>query len=818
MSTDDDRFFQRLLQAFQIEAAEHLQAISSGLLALEESPDEGKKKQIVDTVYREAHSLKGAARAVDIRQVEGICQALESIFAAWRKKELAPAVEQFDTLHRAVAIITEVLANPANAPAGRVADLVREIDSLRPQKGTADRPPVKPVHPPERPTLGPVMPPDFQSAISPPPKAPLQPQRPSEPLALQPLPSPSAGSISAPETKQAPEAPAPLRPEATEAPQAATAPVPVEPQVVRPNVSTIRIAAAKLDSVLLQAEEMLTAKITTAQRLSELRSLRIEAGRARADWNRLEQEIRPWLATHRSAPLEAALEASANSVRSLENRIQALESSADRDRRTIGAMVDTLLEDAKQLVMLPVESLLEGFPRLVRELARDQKKEIHLVLKGHEVEIDKRIIEEIKDPLIHILRNCVDHGIEPPAQRGAKPQRATISLDVTHTAGNKVSIVINDDGRGIDVSSVKNAAVKSGKITAEQARRLSDDQARQLIFHSDVSTSRMITEISGRGMGLSIARQKVQKLGGRILVSSKPGVGTKFEISLPVTLATMRGVFVRAGERLFVIPVTQIERVARIGVHEVRSVGGQETISIDQRVTPLVRIEDVLKLPRISKAWQEVGDGRASSRFTVLILSSTEHRIAFRIDEIAGEQEVLVKPLGRPLLKVRNIAGATILADGRPVPLLDVPDLLRSASTLSGRGGQAEVHAERPADTISVVLAEDSITSRMLLKNILESAGYPVTTAVDGADALATLRTGDYQLLVSDVDMPRMNGFELTAAVRADPRLSKLPVVLVTARSTQEDREKGIDVGANAYIVKSSFDQSDLLSAIKRLV
>jgi two-component system chemotaxis sensor kinase CheA len=347
---------------------------------------------------------------------------------------------------------------------------------------------------------------------------------------------------------------------------------------------------------------------------------------------------------------------------------------------------------------------------------------------------------------------------------------------------------------------------------------LSDEEARELIFRSDVSTSRMITEISGRGLGLAIARENVRKLGGRISVTSQPGKGMTFSITLPVTLATLRAVVVRTAGQTFVVPVTQIERAVGVGAHQIQPVEGRETISLDQRVIPLVRLDEALELPGRTPSGGDAA--RTSTRYPVIVVGTAEQRVAFRVDEIGVEQEILVKPLGKPLLRVRNVAGATVLADGRPVPLLHVPDLLKSASRLSRLIRTPEQTAAEigTVEAASILIAEDSITSRMLLKNIIESAGYRVTTAVDGAEALALVRTSDFQLVVSDVDMPRMDGFDLAAAIRRDPRLSSLPVVLVTARESREDRERGIDVGANAYIVKSSFDQGNLLDVIRRLI
>jgi len=332
-----------------------------------------------------------------------------------------------------------------------------------------------------------------------------------------------------------------------------------------------------------------------------------------------------------------------------------------------------------------------------------------------------------------------------------------------------------------------------------------------LIFQSGVSTSPIITDISGRGLGLAIVKEKVEKLNGALSVVTEPGRGTSFRIILPLTLARFHGVTVRVGEQLFVLPTSNVERVVRVKREEVKTVGNRETISLGGQAVALARLDDVLGVA------PETGAEPQSDIFPAIVLTSANQRIAFVVDEILHEQEVLVKTLGTQLVRVRNIAGATVLAGGKVAPILNVPDLLHVA--VQSGGAPTRAPAEMPAVEAkqkSILVAEDSITSRTLLKNILEGAGYRVETSVDGVDAFTKLRSGDFDLVVSDVDMPRMNGFGLTAKIRGDKRYAEMPVILVTALDSRSDREHGIDVGASAYIVKSSFDQSNLLEVIRR--
>jgi two-component system, chemotaxis family, sensor kinase CheA len=443
---------------------------------------------------------------------------------------------------------------------------------------------------------------------------------------------------------------------------------------------------------------------------------------------------------------------------------------------------------------------------------------VELVIQGGEIEIDRRILEAMKDPLIHLLRNSIDHGIEKPAVRESrhKPPRGTITLAISQKDSGNAEVLVADDGAGIDVALVKAAAGRVGSRSVVNGQRAGEQDALALIFASGVSTSPFITDLSGRGLGLAIVREKVDGLGGSIKVESQHEVGTAFRIVLPLMLANFRGVIVRAGGQLFVIPAANVERVMSVACKDVRTVENRETISLGGQAVAMVRLSDVLALPRS----REVGS--QADAIEAAVLGQGGVRIAFGIEEILGEQEVLVKALGPQLVRVRNVAGASVLGTGQVVPVLNVSDLLKSAARhvvlpalpddqpTPGKLGRA--------DKPSILVVEDSITSRSLLTGILESAGYRVTAAVDGIDGYTTLKTGTFDLVVSDVEMPRMDGFDFTAKVRADKKLAQLPVVLVTALESREHRERGIDAGANAYIVKSSFDQSNLLEVIRRLL
>jgi two-component system, chemotaxis family, sensor kinase CheA len=768
MSTQDDEFLRELLATFKVEAEEHLQAMAAGLLELERAPAPEAQRRLVETVFRAAHSLKGAARAVDFTDIESLCQSLEEVFAAWKRNERTPSLTALDTLHRALDAVTGALAAPESPGGARVqSDWSSLRQSLR-QLGTAASP---------------------------------SPAR--EPVQVEAVPAVLALAEALP-----PPAPAAAEKALAE--------------------ETVRIAVAKLDARLWEAEEMLIAKLTAGQRAADLRELAGRFAAWRKAWVRVEPEVRALRQTHdrpaagRTDPRLAAgltrlvefFDWSLDHLTTIENRVATLGRTAQQDRQVIGKLVDDLLDDSKKLLLLPFASLSASFPKLLRDLCRDLGKEVDLVIRGEKVEIDKRILEEMKDPLIHLLRNCIDHGVETPEQRTrlGKPPRATVNVAVSQVNGNKVEILVSDDGAGIDAEKVKESAVKHGFLSAAEAGQLGDAAARTLIFQSAVSTSPIITRLSGRGLGLAIVREKAEKLDGRVSVESQPGLGTVIRIVLPAMRATFRGILVEVAERLFIVPTVQVERVARVKPEDVQTVEGRETISLGGRAIALVQLAEVLELPPAE------GDGELPPT-TIIVLGTGDQRIAFAVNAVLDEQEVLVKPLHKPLSRVRNLAGATVLGSGQVTPVLNVIDLLKSARRAGGAPARVAARAKpAQAEAKSLLVAEDSITSRMLVKSILESAGYKVKTAVDGMEALTLLRAEHFDLVVSDVEMPRLNGFELTVRIRADKKLAELPVVLVTALESREDRERGIDVGANAYIVKSSFDRSDLLETVRRLV
>ena len=574
---------------------------------------------------------------------------------------------------------------------------------------------------------------------------------------------------------------------------------------VQPAEATVRLVAARLDALLLQAEELLVPKLAAEERVREARGLVETLARSRATLERAVRSPGPRGPAGAPAGIESGLRALEGQARDLLGRLV-------RDQRTTAGAVDGLLEELRRLRLTPASAVLDLFPRMVRDLAGAQGKEVEWVAHGAELEVDRKVLEAMKEPLIHLVRNAIDHGIERPEVRApaGKPLRGRVAVAVAALEGNRIEIRVEDDGAGIDLAQVRAAAVRARLLAPEAAETLPAEATLELIYRSGLSTSPIITDVSGHGLGLAIVRERVERLEGQIRVETRAGAGTTVRMILPASIATFRGLLVRAGGQLFLLAVEAVARVVRVGPNEIERVEGREAIRWDGRPLVVARLGGLLGLPG------QDGQPEAGGKQPCLVLGRGEEQAGLLVEEVLGDREVLVKELGPPLVRVRHVAGAGLLGAGHVVLILRPADLLRSIREHARPPAPPPAREEKGRQPV-ILVVDDSITTRTMEKNLLEAAGYQVRVAVDGIEAWTTLRSEAIDLVVSDVDMPRMDGFELTSRIRADRKLADLPVVLVTALESREDKERGIEVGANAYVVKSSFDQSKLLEIIRRL-
>ena len=775
MDSNEIEFLKRLLVTYRTEAQEHLATLSSQLVELEASRnDPAKSQEILELVFREAHSLKGASRAVNLVQVEKVCKAIESVFSVLKQHRSSPSKELFDLFSEA-------------------------LDTVKSMVGTAD----------------PLIP---------------QPESPQTKRLISRL-EHQARNVMATQAEPAENGMAGSEPEERMG-GGATSPVTLEErgsvrrlmEEVAPE-TTVRISVDKLERILHQVEEFILLKLAVNDQFTELQKIQAQAETWDGEWAKIATDLSTLRQVTGSPESDGFgrlyplierqgifLDWNHQFMQSLEGSLNRSIRNLDRERRSLETLVDTLLDDMRDVLMFPAASLLDTFPRSVRDLAQALGKEVRLDIRGSSIEIDRRILDEMHDPLTHLVRNAVDHGIESPATRKERKKTpyGLITIEIELRGGSRVEITVSDDGAGIDLAQVKRTAVTSGLLPEREVERMSDQGAVNLLFRSGMSTSPIITDLSGHGLGLAIVLEKVEKLGGSVTVESTPGAGTSFHLLLPLTLVKFKGVVVTLDDRSFVFPMAYVERTLQVPAESITLVQNHETLLYEGEFIPVARLGSILELP--DRPLRET-----PKKVSIVVIRASKTRVGFSVDEVRNEQDVLVKSLGRQLSRVRNISGTTVIGNGTLVPILHVPDLVKSvlrpgAGAKRGRG--VVVAGREPP---SILVAEDSITSRTLLKNILESAGYRVTTAVDGLDAWNALNTQAFDLVVSDIDMPRISGFDLTAKIRSDMRYADLPVILVTSLDSAEDRERGIDVGASAYIVKSSFDQSNLIEIIDRL-
>ncbi len=576
---------------------------------------------------------------------------------------------------------------------------------------------------------------------------------------------------------------------------------------------TIRVATHKLDRQMASIEELLRLKVATELRLAELGRLVGSLGRWQSALSESRQIARQkrFAADKQRDPdamrLAALLEEQWKAAERATTEAAQLFSELRRTSDTLAATTDTLRDDVRAVRMLPVEDVLMPFVRMVRELGRATGKDVSLKVLGGNTEVDRDVLESIKDPLMHLLRNSIDHGIEAPAERGAlgKPHSAELVLHARSRAG-MLEIEIADDGRGIARREIERVAQKRGLARAEQLSRMDDGAVRALIFEDGFSTAQEVGELSGRGVGLAVARAAVEKLGGRIVLRSEEGQGTSFTLLLPLTLATSRLLLVGVGGERFALPTAAVERVIRVQLSELTRIDRGHACDVDGRPVQVFQLSDALQVPEAAGAERMFG----------VVLAGTTGRAVCLVDSVFDEQELVARGLGDHLRSVANVSGVAVLADGRVVPILNSADLLKNAHTMAEAPARAAAAEARQVRRVLVV--DDSVTTRTLEKSILEAAGYEVEVAVDGLAALERLARASFDLVLSDVQMPRLDGLALARAIKQDSRLKQLPLILVSSLDSAEQRKAGLDAGADAYLSKQDFEQGLLLATLERFL
>lgn len=712
-----------LHKLFKAESAEHLARLDDGLLRLEKTPDD---QALLEEVFRESHSLKGAARMLGLAQIEALAHGLESIFNAVRKGETPLTPEVIERMNVALVElrkhVQEALGSNNVESGMRNAEL--QSDSLNAE-------------------LAPAQQPDIPHA-----------------------------AISIPQSDT----------------QHSTEPFRIE---------TVRMETRKLDDLLTQVGQLTVIQGRSQHRLAQMENL-------------LEQ----WTAQVRSNRIAGL------PVRQVEGEAQArfgglLKAARNAhfdDNARLESTVNLLEEQVRSMRLLPLSTVFTLFPRMLRDLAREQGKEAELVLEGGDISVDKRLIEEMKDPLMHLIRNAIDHGIERVEERErlGKPRCGTVRVRAVRE-NSSVLLLVQDDGRGLDAVAIRQEAKKRGLQDDATLADMSMAQMQQLIFTPGFSTSSYVTELSGRGVGLDVVRVNVERMKGSIRLESAGGRGLTVQLRLPLSLATTRLLLANECGRLYGVPVDFVQTSRRIHAKDIFTLEGRSAVMLGDKPLIAVRLARLLELP--------AGEGGTPAILACIVLQVGDERLGLLTDELIAEEEVVAKPLGPPLQRVRNVSALAMLGSGEICAVLNPVDLLRSAHKSSGVTRAAEVaETRRKTARPIVLLVEDSALIRAMEQRILGDGGYEVVTAVDGVDALNALGHRSYAAVVSDIMMPNMDGLALTARIRAEPRYKNMPVILVTSLASDEDKRRGLDAGANAYIPKPSFDQRVLLETLKRMI
>jgi two-component system, chemotaxis family, sensor kinase CheA len=720
-----------LMSTFVEEVAEHVRSFNADLLALESGP--GDPASLLRSLFRTAHNLKGASRAVDVGLIETACHGLEEILARARDGERALDPEDFEILFA-------------------TADAIQDAGARLKEKQSLAASPL--------------------AALA------------SRLVAAVPGPGPPPVVAPAPSTSPSPTA------------------TPSAPALAdRRDGDTLRVSASKLDTVLSRSGELLLAVRQTEKRRDEWRSLEEAALGLAADFRRLQALLSPSAATE----TRAAFQQVGAEIDKLREGVERAGADAATGGRGLVRTAGDLDSGVRSLRMIPFAEAGQGLERTVRDLALAAGKEVVFRLVGQEVELDRAVAERLKDPLLHLVRNAVDHGIESPAERAAagKPAAGVITVSAA-LKGAQVEIAITDDGRGLDRERIREEARARGLPESVEDRDLL-----ALVFHPGLSTARALTTVSGRGIGLDVVKSQVNALHGTVGLESIAGVGTTFALTVPLTVTLIRALLVEAAGRTFALATTQVMSLRRLIPTEVRNVGGREMLAVTAGLLPLVSLAEALGLPPPRR-------DRGQGGFVVLVEAGTS-RVAFVVDELRAEQDLVVTGLGRRLRRVPNVAGCALLEDGGIALILSAAELAESALQAPARRLLVPAAGPKRARR-RLLVADDSVTTRTLEKAILEEAGYEVRLAADGHQAWRILREEAIDLVVADVEMPGMDGFTLTETLRHAVALPRIPVVLVTSLSSDKDRARGLEVGADAYLVKSGFDRSRLLEAVGQLL
>ncbi|HDR9022366.1 TPA: hybrid sensor histidine kinase/response regulator [Burkholderia vietnamiensis] len=852
MSGDDDLSHLSLLELYREETRTQTQALSERLLVLEaREPDAAA----LDACMRAAHSLKGAARIVGVPPGVDIAGRMEECFVAAQAGAIALSAAHVDVLLAGVDLLLRV-ADPDAPPVSAT-----EIDAFALALTSADAAQAVPVAPasapvsaptsaaPQRGYDGAVNEPVDAGAATPPHAAQpyvaqpyatparATPLHAEQPYAMPPYAAaphstqPHAAQLNAtPPYEAAPHATQPyatpahaMQPHAEQpyaTPPYAAAPHATPPPATDPPHAAQAAATATAAMRRVRADTLNRLLSLSGESLVESRWLKpfaesmLRVKRAQRDAARSLDLLYERFADD----LDAGALASMNEVRHMLNDLQRALAERmdefDRFERRSTHIAEQLYDEALQCRMRPFGDATRAYPRIVRDLARSLGKQVRFSIVGEGTQVDRDILDLLDAPLGHLLRNAIDHGVEPPDVRRArgKPADARVTLEARHSAGSLLVSVI-DDGPGVDLDALRAAVVRQRLTDDETAARLSDAELLEFLLLPGFSMRDAVTDVSGRGVGLDAVQEMVRGVRGAVRIFNEPGVGMRFVLQLPLTLSVIRSLLVEVGGEPYAFPLAHVRRTLELAHDDIDVLEGQPHFPFDGRRAGLVAAHQLL----------DAGAPDAARATTAVVVVGGEPELyGVAVDRFLGERMLVVQPLDSRLHKIQNIAAGALLENGDPVLIVDVEDLIRSVDKLV-RGGQLATLSRDPQRALGerrrrVLVVDDSLTVRELERKLLEKRGYDVTVAVDGMDGWNAVRSDAFDLVVTDVDMPRMDGIELVMLIKGDPALKRVPVMIVSYKDRDEDRRRGLDAGADYYLAKSSFHDEALLDAVHDLI
>jgi two-component system, chemotaxis family, sensor histidine kinase and response regulator WspE len=749
-----------LSDLFCMEVTTQMAVYNHALLSLETSQD---NTQALQDLMRSAHSIKGAARIVQANVVVAIAHDLEDYFVAAQAGEVIPTAEHVDVLLMGADLILELAQGIEqnqllpNASDQRIASYLEVLRSLLtdPDRSIETPPQTPATHSIET----------FFEAIE------------QEPPPIE---------VFAPPIE-----------------------TPIPPSPPLEETRSLRVNRDSLQRLMDLAGESLV----SANHLQHFSDDLLKLKKRQSELTQLLEQVQSQVTDVR---LQEKLTKARQKANECNQGLLARHTELESFTRKSSQLADRFYREVLSSQMRPFGEIGQGFPRMVRDVARQLGKQVKLEMLGTSTLVDRDILDRLETPLVHLLRNAIDHGIEPAAQRQfvGKSAVGRIQVEAKHRAG-LLFITVQDDGQGIDVESLRRSIVMKGLATAPMVAQMDETEVLSFLYLPGFSTAKQVTEISGRGVGLDIVHNMLQNVGGTIHTTTKPGQGTTFHLQLPVTLSVLRSLLVEIQGDPYALPLSRVDSIFRVDRHQIQFSENRPYVFHNQKAVSLISAAQVLGL--------SAEDGIKGQQLTVVVIQDLQKGFhGLVVDTVLGEQSLVLRSLDKRLGKVSNFSNAALLNDGSPLLVVDMDDLLRSLEKQLQQGQFASMHTAQSQTTIAakkrILVVDDSITVREMERKLLENAGYQVEVAVNGIDGWNALQAKTFDLLVTDIDMPRMNGIELVRRVREQATTQSLPTIIVSYKDRESDRQQGLEVGANYYLTKSSFHDDSLLQAVEDLI